>query len=342
MKKRKSVSENYTFLLLGLLVVILVVFTITKSSTLWSLPTWKSMSMQFPEYGVLTLGVMICFISGCIDVSFVALGNFASIIGTMLMLQVSEGNIPEEQAGLMIILGILLALVVGGIGGYINGNLISRLGIPPILATLATQQVFTGLSIALTKGYAVTGIPPIYSEVGHISLFGILPVRLLVFIIVFLIFAFLLKYTVFGKKLYMIGSNPKAAKFSAINTTKMINTTFVINGVCAAIGALLMVATMNSAKADYGSSYLMRCILILVLAGVLPSGGMGKILNVLISIITIQIIATSVNMFPELNSYYGSLISAALLLVVLMATTRLLGERKFRRAEKKELPKETT
>lgn len=340
MKKRIGVRNNYTFLLLGLLAVIIVVFTIAKPATFWKPGTWASMFMQLPEYGVMTLGVMLCFIIGCIDVSFVALADIATIIACLFMQQVTNGTIPEEQTGLIIILAVLLALVVGAVGGFINGNLISRLGIPPILATLATQLVFRGLAIALTRGDAVTGIPEVYGEIGHTDVFGFLPVPLLIFAAVFLIVAFLLKLTTFGRKLYMIGSNPKAARFSAINTTKMINATFVINGVIAAIGGLLMVSTMNSAKADYGSSYLMRCILILVLAGVLPEGGMGKIFNVLIAIVTIQIIATGVNMFPELNTYYSSLISAVMLLLLLMVTSRLLGERKTRRiSDKKELPK---
>ena len=91
------------------------------------------------------------------------------------------------------------------------------------------------------------------------------------------------------------------------------------------IGCLLMVNTMASAKADYGTSYVMRCILILVLAGVLPDGGMGKIGSVLIAIITIQIIATGVNMFPNLNTYYASLIWGGLLLVVLIMSSRMEG-----------------
>jgi len=340
MKHKFGMKNNYSFLLLGLLALVLVVFTTQKSATLWKVDTWKAMAMQFPEYGVMTLGVMLCFIIGCIDVSFVALGDLATILACRLMVQVSQGNIPEEQTGITIILAILLALAVGAVGGFINGNLISRLGIPPILATLATQMVFRGLAIALTRGDAVTGIPEIYSEVGHRYMFGFLPVPMFVFLVVFLICAFLLKYTTYGKKLYMIGSNPKAAKFSAINTTGMINATFVINGVIASIGCLLMVSTMNSAKADYGSSYLMRCILILVLAGVLPNGGMGKILNVLISIIIIQVIASGVNMFPEINTYYSNLISAVLLLIVLITTSRMLGERKLRKTDKQETLKE--
>ncbi len=341
MKNKINLRTNYTLFLLGLLALVLIAFTALKSGTLWKVDTWRAMAMQFPEYGVMTLGVMFCFISGNIDVSFVALGDFAAIIACRLMLQVSEGAIPESQTGLIIILAILLALVIGAVGGYINGNLISRLGIPPILATLATQLVFGGLSIAITKGYAVSGIPPIYSEIGHKYLFGFLPVPMLIFLVLFFICAFLLKYTTYGRKLYMIGSNTKAARFSAINTTRMINVTFVINGLFATVGALLMVSTMNSAKADYGSSYLMRCILILVLAGVLPVGGIGKISNVFISVVTIQIITSGVNMFAELNAYYSSLFSAALLLIVLMVTSNLLGEKASRRVGKKEPPKQS-
>lgn len=323
MNKKIGLKDNYTLILLGLLLFVLILFTAAKPSTFWNLSIWKSMTMQFPEYGVMTLGVMLCFIGGCIDVSFIALGDFAAIIACLYMIQ-GDG---EKGVG-TIVIAILIAAVVGALGGLLNGNLITRVGIPPILATLATQLVFRGLSIALTRGDAVTGLPMLYSELGHKNLFGFLPVPLCVFLVIFGLFAFLLRKTAYGKKLYMVGANPKAAKFSAINTTRMINTTFVINGVCASIGAMLMVSTMNSAKADYGSSYLMLCILILVLAGVLPDGGFGKIKNVLIAIVTTQIISSGVNMFPQLNSYYRNLIWGTMLLVVLMATTRLLEDKK--------------
>lgn len=83
---------------------------------------------------------------------------------------------------------------------------------------------------------------------------------------------------------------------------------------------------MASTKADYGTSYVMRCILILVLAGVLPDGGMGKISNVFLAIISIQIIASGVNMFSSLNTYYASLIWGGLLIIVLILSTQLNGD----------------
>ncbi len=341
MNKSKGLKFNYSFLLLGLLTIVLIAFTIAKPDTLWKGSQWMSMAAQFPEYGVFALGVMFCFISGNIDVSFVALGDMAAIFACKFMLMATDGRIPESQTNLVVVGAVLLAIAIGAVGGFINGTLISRLGIPSILATLSTQMVFRGLGIALTRGDAVSGIPLVYSEVGHIKVFGFLPLPLLIFLGVFLICAFLLKYTTYGKKLYMVGSNQKAARFSAINTTRMINATFIISGICAAIGAMLMVSTMNSIRADFGSSYLMRAILILVLAGVLPDGGMGKIKNVLIAIVTIQIIASGVNMFPALNSYYGNLISATMLLIVLMATTRLLENGRVKKRAKKAIPEAT-
>jgi len=257
MKKVKSLklNFNYTYLLLGFLALVLIVFTITKPEMLWKGSVWMSMAKQFPESGVFVIGVMFCFIAGYIDISFVTLADLSAIIACMYMARAGQGNPTALSSGMIVITGVLIALLIGALGGLINGNLVSRIGIPAIMATLANQMVFRGLSIVLTRGNAVMGIPSIYGEVMHTKIFGFIPMALLVFILVLLISAFLLKYTIFGKKLYMLGSNAKAAKFSAINITRMTNITFVISGICAAIGGMLMVATMNSAKADYGSSY---------------------------------------------------------------------------------------
>ncbi len=326
MKLKEFAKQNrYTVMLLILIAVVLLFFTVTKGSMLWQGSAWSGMAMQFPEYGVITLGVMFCFISGHIDMSFVALGDFATILAALYMsANVAEG-MSDGQIGGVIVVGILIAFAASAVGGIINGLLVALLRIPPVMATIAMQLVWQGVSTAITQGNAVSGIPALYTEIGHANVFGFLPVPLLVFLIVLLISAFVLKFTTYGEKLYMIGTNLKAARFSAIDTNGMLIVTYVICGVLSCLGCLLMVSTMGSAKADYGSSYLMRCILILVLAGVLPDGGMGKIFDVLLAIVTIQIIATGVNMFPQLNSYYASLIWGGLLLIVLVASTLLNG-----------------
>lgn len=326
MKLQKFASKNrYTVMLLALMAVVLAFFSITKGSMLWKGSVWGGMAMQFPEYGLMTLGLMFCFISGNMDMSYVLLGDFATIIAVQYMAANVTETMGNNQVGGIIMVAILIALAIAAFGGLINGLLVSRLNIPPVMATIATSLLWQGLSTALTKGYAVTGLPALYTEIGHMEVFGFIPFPLLVFVVVFIICAFVLKCTTYGEKLYMIGTNTKAAKFSAINTNAMIVTTYIICAVISCLGCLLMVSTMSSAKADYGSSYTMRCILILVLAGVLPDGGMGKIFDVLLSIITIQVIASGVNMFPSLNTYYASLIWGGLLIIVLIASTKMSG-----------------
>lgn len=326
MKLKEFARQNrYTVMLLILMAVVLLFFTATKGGMFWTGSNWSGMAMQFPEYGVMTLGVMFCFISGHIDMSFVALGDFATILAAFYMSSAVTSTMGNAQIGGVIVVGIVIALAVGVVGGIVNGLLVALLHIPPVMATIAMQLVWQGISTAITQGNAVSGIPMLYMDIGHMNLFGFLPVPLLIFIVVLLISAFVLKFTTYGEKLYMIGTNIKAARFSAINTTGMLIGTYVICGVLSCLGCLLMVSTMGSAKADYGSSYLMRCILILVLAGVLPDGGMGKIFDVLLSIIIIQIIASGVNMFAQLNTYYASLIWGGLLLIVLVASTKLSG-----------------
>lgn len=326
MKFKETVKNNrYTVMLIGLMAVILAFFSITKGASFWQGSLWKGMMMQFPEYGCMTLGLMFAFISGHMDMSFVMLGNFSSIIAVNYMIANVTDGMTRGQVGGVILVAIGIALVIAIVGGIINALLVSRLDIPPVMATISMQLVWQGFSTALTRGYAVTGIPSLYTEIGHTYLFGFLPVPLLVFIVLFIIAAFLLKFTVFGEKLYMLGTNKKAAHFSAINVHGMLMATYILSAVFSCIGVLLMVSTMSSAKADYGTSYTMRAILILVLAGVLPEGGIGKIKDVLLAIITIQIISTGVNLFPELNTYYASLIWGGLLILVLIASTKMNG-----------------
>ncbi|MCC8164156.1 MAG: ABC transporter permease [Lachnospiraceae bacterium] len=339
MKLKEYAKKNqYTVMLLALMAILLLFFTVTKSSTLWMVSTWKSMMTQFPVYGVMTIGVMFCFISGHIDMSFVALGDFACIIGMSYMVNHATEEMGSGQILGIVLVGVLIVLLIGALGGLINGLLITKLNIPPVMATIAMQLVWTGLSIALTEGNTVTGIPTMFTSTLNKVYFGFLPMSVIIFAIVFIIAAFLLKYTTYGEKLYMIGTNKKASHFSAINTDRMIIGTFILCDVICCIGALLMVATMSSAKADYGTSYVMRCILILVLAGVLPDGGMGKILNVLLAIVSIQIIATGVNMFSSLNTYYANMIWGGLLIIVLILSTKL-GGNGFARKKKPKIEK---
>ena len=335
MKAKQFFRENpYTGILLVFLAVVLLLFTFTKGGTFWQLGTWNGIIMQFPEFGVMVVGTMFCFLLGCIDMSFVMLGNFATIMGVMFILNNVKEGMSDGQIMGIFVGAFFIVIAIGAVGGIINGLLISKLGIPPVIATIAMQMVWLGISTGITNGETLSLNPvPLYAEIGHSTVLGFIPFPLLIFIIIFVLSYLVIHFTTYGKKLYMCGTNRKAAKFSAINTDRMIIVTFVIGDIICCIGSMLMVSTLNSAKADSGESYVMKIILILVLAGILPDGGIGKMFNLIFSILIIQIITSGVNMFSDLNTYHGSFIYGTLLVVVLILST-FLGKGVPKKAKK--------
>ena len=323
-KIRDSFRNNtYTVILFGLLIAVLALFSALKGSAFWQVNLWKGMTMQFPEYACVALGLMFVFVSGHHDMSQVLLGNFASIIAVQYMAAHVVDGMTDGQVGGVIGIAIAMALGIAVVGALINFVLVSYLNVPPVMATIAMQMVWKGFATALTKGYAVQGVPALYTTIGHTYIGGWLAVPVVIFLVLLVISIYLLKFTTFGEKLYMIGTNKKAAKFSGINVHGMLAATYILSAVFACIGILIMVSTMNSAKADYGISYTTRAILILVLPGCIPDGGLGKISNILLSIVTVQIIATGINMFPEMNTYYSNLIWGGMLVVVLIISTQV-------------------
>lgn len=336
MKVKEFFKKNpYTAILLAFMAVVLLIFTVTKGGVFWQLGTWKGIVMQFPEFGVMAFGVMFCLLIGCIDMSFVMLGNFATIVGVSFMGSAVKDGMSNAQIGLVIFEAFIIVSIICAIGGVINGLLISKLGIPPVIATIAMQMVWLGVSTGITGGKTVSSVPALYIEVGHSNVFGFLPFPLLIFIIVFIISALILKYTTYGEKVYMCGTNMKAAKFSAINTDGMVIGTFILGDILCGIGSMLMVSTLNCAKADNGESYVMKIILLLVLAGISPNGGVGKIGNIIFSVLIIQIITSGVNMFGNLNTYHASMIYGGLLVIVLIISTFMDGTSTLKLPKKK-------
>ena len=336
MKVKEFFKKNpYTAILLAFMAAVLLIFTVTKGGVFWQLGTWKGIVMQFPEFGVMAFGVMFCLLIGCIDMSFVMLGNFATIVGVSFMGSAVKDGMSNAQIGLVIFEAFIIVSIICAIGGVINGLLISKLGIPPVIATIAMQMVWLGVSTGITGGKTVSSVPALYIEVGHSNVFGFLPFPLLIFIIVFIISALILKYTTYGEKVYMCGTNMKAAKFSAINTDGMVIGTFVLGDILCGIGSMLMVSTLNCAKADNGESYVMKIILLLVLAGISPNGGVGKIGNIIFSVLIIQIITSGVNMFGNLNTYHASMIYGGLLVIVLIISTFMDGTSTLKFLKKK-------
>ena len=319
-------KDRHISRLVIMIVAWMIFMAITRFSKFYTVINFTTMASQFPEFGIMALGGMLCMITGGIDLSSVGVANVTSItMGMFMKSQMVDGSINAFT----MIAAFAMAICIGLVVGAINGVLISKIKIPPILTTLGMNQLVTGVSMVITGGNAVSDLPMNYAESINQKLIkvipgkrgvmqGVLPVQLIFFVVIALIIWFLLARTSFGKKIYMIGTNENVARFSGVKVDRMLIKTYAISGICAAIGGMIMLANYNSARSDYGSVYTLQCILIVVLGGVDPKGGRGKISGVLLAIILLRLLETGLNRFPQISSYYINLIYGAVLLLVMV------------------------
>jgi simple sugar transport system permease protein len=299
-----------------IMVIVFIAMVGVSPDTFLSLDSLSSMAFQFPEYGILSLAMMLTMISGGIDLSIVGIANLSAIVASMIMVTL----IPEEASVgyslLVISAAVIVCLLNGLLCGLLNGYAIAKIGIPAILVTLGTMQLFTGLAIVITKGKAIVGLPELFSYLGNGSILSI-PFPLLIFGLCMLLTYVLLHKQPFGLKLYMLGANPTAARFSGINNTAILLKTYAVSGLFAAIAGLVIVAHTNSAKADYGTSYILQSILVAIMGGVDPKGGFGKISGIIMAVLTLQFLSSGLNTL-HVSNFFKDFVWGIVLLIVMV------------------------
>ena len=303
-----------------LLVVFVAVFalcSITKGSMFLSASNFQSMGKQFPEFGLLSIGMSLALFTGGIDLSIVYIATLSSVIvARLLPVLVTEGA-SDGTAYLMVIICFAIAIMVGIVCGLLNGFFISKVGIPAILATLGTQALFQGCAIVITGGSTISGFPPQLSAMVNQKVAGI-PVTVIVFILCAVIVGFILAKTTLGRQLRMLGTNPKATEYTGLNNVKLTMLSYMMSGILASIAGMIMIGRFNSAKADYGASYTMQAILIAVMGGIDPNGGKGNIQGVAVAIVIIQMISSWLNMYENISNFYRQIIWGGLLIFILI------------------------
>ncbi|APC09199.1 ABC transporter permease [Neomoorella thermoacetica] len=303
-------------ILLYVFIGLFLLMSLISPSRFLSLENLQSMASQLPELGIVALGMMVVIITGGIDLSITFTAALSGIAGAFIL---SSGHSPETAgtaAMLLIIKAVLVTLITALICGSINGFLISYIGVSPILVTLGTMTLFEGLSVWLTKGGAISGFPEQYQWMGNGSLLFI-PVPLLIFIALAILTEILLERTAWGRSVYMYGCNPVATHFSGINIKRVVLFVYLYAATLAGVAALIMISRYNSAKVDYGSSYLLQSVAIVVLGGTNIAGGYGKVIGTVIAVGIVQVLSSGLNLIG-VNRFIVDVTMGALLIAVLL------------------------
>lgn len=277
----------------NLIIVFIACFAILsllRPSQFLTLSNITSMAYQMPEFGIFTLGMMAIIMTGGINLSIVSTGTFISIVSALVLTQKFATNNPI----LGIVISIIVMFILAFVSGALNGTFVAYVGVPALLGTLGTSSLFQGIGLNITKGGAISGLPAQVMSLGNKAILGI-PIPMVVYIVIIIFSHFLLMRSVFGVHLHMVGSNLRASEFSGVDTKKIIMKAFIYSAFMSALAGMIMTARYNSAKIDYGSSYMMQSVTAAVLGGTDISGGTGSVIGVIIAVAIIQIVTTGLN-----------------------------------------------
>lgn len=307
-------GQRSTVRMIVILVVAFAFFTVLKPEIFLNPLNLQNIATASPEIGIIAIAMMLAMLTGGIDLSIVAIANMSAVTITTIYsgLYATDPAAATQYMPLIVLLG----LVVGLVGGLFNGFLISFVGITPILATLGSMQIFNGLAIVWTGGKTLYGAPEALTALGKSAIAGI-PMLFIIFVAVATLVAIVINKTPLGLKVQLQGTNPVAARYSGINPRVVLMGTYVLVGLLAGFAGIMFLARNPTASADYGSSYILLVIVIAVLGGTNPVGGVATVAGVVLATLTLQTVSSGFNAI-RLSAYEYSVAQGAILIAVMI------------------------
>jgi ribose/xylose/arabinose/galactoside ABC-type transport system permease subunit len=221
-----------------------------------------------------------------------------------------------------VLIGVGIGLLVGLVFGLVNGIGVALLKVSPFIMTLGMASVGTGFALYYTGGSPVSGMPPLFTrEIGTGRWFGI-PVPVYVTIAAIILVLFLVGSTAWGRYLYAIGGNPKAAFLSGIPVGAYTASVYVMCSLLAAVAGLLLTARTSSGEPNLGGQYPLESITAAVIGGISLRGGEGRIIGAVLGALFITILTNGMNLI-RMESYFQTIaIGAILILAVIIDRLR--------------------
>jgi simple sugar transport system permease protein len=307
-------------------------FSYVSRDIFFTSANFTSMAYQIPEIAILSIAVMLSMLTGGIDLSIVSISNAAALVAAWVM--TSQMNESGNLSNTWILLACILGIIVGLFAGLINSVLIARLNVTPILATLATMTLFNGIAIGMTNGESVSGLPEQFMRVGNGTFFGV-PTPFILLIVIGISVGFLVNRTSLGLKVFLVGTNRKAAQYSVMGDRKVIAWTYLISGLLSSLAGLIIASRTSAASPDFGSSYILLAIVIVVLGGVNPMGGFGTVTGVILATAVLQMVSSGFNILRFSQFFY--LAAQGGVLVFVMMLNVVLEKRRVSRSISKSL-----
>lgn len=302
--------------LLALLVLLLAGFGVGLTGFMTPYALADS-TFNFSEKGLLALAMALLIVAGEIDLSIAA---------TMALSSLAMGLAMKVGAGLPLM--ILAAFATGALAGALNGLLVTAYRLPSIVVTIGTLSLYRGIALVALGDQAITGYPEPLSVLGNGYLgdlvgmpWLIVPIEFVVFLLMAAAVGTLLHRTVVGRRVYAIGANPIASRFSGIEVDRYRFWLFVFAGVAAALAAVMLTGRIGSTRPNIALGWELDAVTMVILGGVAIEGGRGSIVGTVLAALLMGVFTFALGMVNVSGIVMSMLIG--LLLVVAMVLPRL-------------------
>lgn len=317
-KLGKKLLTSRSYLLIILLIIVIGTMSIMNPEFL-SVKNLLGITQFGGVLALLALGQSLVIISGNggIDLS---VGSMVSLSGVMIGLLVNGGT----NVWIAALIGVLVGLALGAI----NGLIVSVIGMPPFIATLGTMYLYGSIALVLTGGNPISGFPESFGFIGQGMIFGF-PVQILLIVIpIFFIVGYLIYNTVFGRNIYLVGTNQTAARFATISVKRTRFMVYTLSGLFAGIGSVIMTSWLMTARADAGFGMELEAITVAVLGGIHIFGGFGHLSGVMLAVLNITVLSSGLQI-ANVNSIW-QLAILGMVLIGAVALNQYLSKRASR------------
>lgn len=299
-----KVMEHYTWLLFIVIYLVAGIFL----PTLFTSVTLLNVVVQGTTVCLLSIGMAFVMLVGEIDLSVVAVAAFAPMMGILAW----EFGFPVQAA-------ILLTLLIGIGVGVFNGLMITKLGIPSLVQTVAMWWILAGIVLIVTRGVAKSGLPDTWMLLGRVFI-GSVPLLVVFFLFVVICAIVFSRRTVTGKRLYLVGGNAEACSAMGISVNNIRIIAFMISGLFAALAGYVLSARMGFVSARFAVEWLMPAIAAPVIAGVSLTGGRGNLINVVAGAYLVQLIVIIVRA-GGVSGYFTEFVQGLLVFIAILVDT---------------------
>ena len=266
-----------------------------------------SVARAFSYIAIMAIGECMVIITAGIDLSIGSVFGLAGVITTIAL----------TKWGFGVVAAVLAGILVGALAGSLNGLLITKIKLPPFIATLGSLSIARGVCFVLTRGYPIIGLPDNFLILGQ-GYWGIIPIPVIIMLILVVLFSLMLNRSVLGRRIYALGGNEEATRISGVNVDKIKMIVYGLAGALAGFAGIITASRLGVGQAVAGDGYEMDAVAAVIIGGASLSGGRGSMSGMLVGAAIMGVLNNALVLL-NVSAYWQEIVIGCVIIVAVTA-----------------------